>query len=177
MSEGALPPAKLLVGRPILAGQETVFEDWARDVLASASATRAVEGSSILKTADEGFLLLRFSSQSTLDAWEASESAIALLRVGSPVRASREVRTGFETWFSLPGHAAPKSPPPKWKMALVTWSALLPQVLILGAIVPSTLPYPLGPVISTAIPVCMLTWVIMPRLTKLLYGWLYPAAR
>jgi antibiotic biosynthesis monooxygenase (ABM) superfamily enzyme len=36
-----------------------------------------------------------------------------------------------------------------------------------------SLPFPLGAAISTAIPVAMLTWVVMPRLTKLLYRWLY----
>jgi uncharacterized protein len=58
-------------------------------------------------------------------------------------------------------------------MALVTWLALLPQVLVLGLVVPSDLPYPLAPAISTAVPVVLLTWWIMPALTRRLYAWLY----
>jgi len=180
MSLGTSAPVKLLLERPIRAGQETAFEAWVREVLASAAATGAVEGSSVVRTSDEGFLLLRFASQSTLDAWENSQAGRALLQVGQPPNgagASRAVRTGLETWFTVPGHATPHTPPPKWKMALVTWLALLPQVLLLGALVPPSLPYPLAPAISTAIPVCALTWLIMPRLTQLLYGWLYRERR
>lgn len=169
-------PVKILLDRPIRIGQEGAFEAWVQRVLASAGETGAVEGSSVLRTSDEGFLLLRFTNQSTLDAWESSQAARALLQGDSSTgktRAHREVRSGLETWFTLTGQATPHRPPPKWKMALVTWLALLPQVLVLGALVPTSLPYPLTPAISTAIPVCALTWFIMPRLTKLLYPWLY----
>src|SRR5207245_1202860 len=84
-----------------------------------------------------------------------------------------QIRTGLETWFTVPGLPAPPTAPPRWKMALVTWLALLPQVIILSHVVPKGFPFLLSVALSTAIPVAMLTWVIMPRLTRLLYGWLY----
>jgi hypothetical protein len=55
--------------------------------------------------------------------------------------------------------------------------ALLPQALILGTILPKGLPFVAAVSISTAIPVALLTWLIMPALTKALYGWLYPPPR
>jgi antibiotic biosynthesis monooxygenase (ABM) superfamily enzyme len=55
--------------------------------------------------------------------------------------------------------------------------ALLPQVILLSFIIPKVLPFPVGVALSTAIPVAMLTWVVMPRLTKLLYSWLYAPPR
>ena len=84
------------------------------------------------------------------------------------------IRSGLETWFTLPGMPAPATAPPRWKMALLTWLALLPQVVILALIVPSRVPLLVNVALSTAIPVAMLTWVIMPGLTTLLYRWLYP---
>jgi antibiotic biosynthesis monooxygenase (ABM) superfamily enzyme len=65
-------------------------------------------------------------------------------------------------------------------MALLTWITIFP--LITGVIVV------LGPVISdlplvprlgvtTAITVPLMTWVVMPRVTRLLRGWLYPDGR
>lgn len=38
---------------------------------------------------------------------------------------------------------------------------------------PLRLPFLIQAVLSTAIPVAMLTWIIMPRLTRALYHWLY----
>jgi hypothetical protein len=40
----------------------------------------------------------------------------------------------METWFTLPGKPMPAKPPAKWKMALTTWVALLPMVVVLGYI-------------------------------------------
>ena len=56
----------------------------------------------------------------------------------------------------------------------MTWVALLPQVIVLAlALAPLRLPFLLDAAVSTAIPVVMLTWVVMPNLTRLLYAWLY----
>lgn len=52
--------------------------------------------------------------------------------------------------------------------------ALLPQVIVLAfALAPLRLPFLLNAAASTAIPVVMLTWVVMPNLTRLLYAWFY----
>jgi antibiotic biosynthesis monooxygenase (ABM) superfamily enzyme len=60
-------------------------------------------------------------------------------------------------------------------MALVTWVALLPMVVGLAYIfAPLRLTFLVEAALSTAIPVAMLTWIVMPRLTRLLYRWLYP---
>ena len=58
----------------------------------------------------------------------------------------------------------PAKPPANWKMAIVTWVALLPLAIALAHM-------------STAIPVALLTWLVMPALTRLLYRWLYPETR
>ena len=42
------------------------------------------------------------------------------------------MRSGLDTWFTLPDMPAPVKPPPKWKMALVTWLALFPMVIALS---------------------------------------------
>jgi antibiotic biosynthesis monooxygenase (ABM) superfamily enzyme len=55
----------------------------------------------------------------------------------------------------------------------VTWFALLPQIIILAHVIPTSLPFLANVALSTAIPVCMLTWVIMPALTRALRKWLY----
>ena len=47
----------------------------------------------------------------------------------STAAGSSQVRSGLEAWFTLPDRPAPMHPPPKWKMALVTWVALRPMVV------------------------------------------------
>jgi antibiotic biosynthesis monooxygenase (ABM) superfamily enzyme len=83
-------------------------------------------------------------------------------------------RTGLETWFDLPGRA----PPSRGKMAVVTWAALFPLVLLTNTVLGPVLePVPLVPrvAVTCAAMVALMTWVVMPRLTRWLAGWLYPS--
>jgi antibiotic biosynthesis monooxygenase (ABM) superfamily enzyme len=51
---------------------------------------------------------------------------------------------------------------------------LLPQVIILAlALAPLRLRFLVNATVSTAIPVSMLTWIVMPNLTRFLEAWLY----
>jgi antibiotic biosynthesis monooxygenase (ABM) superfamily enzyme len=62
-------------------------------------------------------------------------------------------------------------------MALVTWLAVFPAItLVLLALTPviSGWPLPLRTLLLTVILVPALTWVVMPRLTRMLRRWLYP---
>jgi antibiotic biosynthesis monooxygenase (ABM) superfamily enzyme len=167
-------PVKIVLQRRARPGSGKAFDAWVRALLQSAP---ALEGSSVI--AAEGgshFILLRFASQADLDRWQASPQVRELLRredefaedPGAPV-----VHSGFETWFALPGRASDK-PPANWKIALVTWVALFPQVVLLAYLIPPQVPFLLSAVLSTVIPVSALTWVVMPRLTVWLRRWLYP---
>lgn len=125
---------------------------------------------------DDYFILLRFASHDALKQWRESSETVELLHRGdshASAPGQSLVQTGLETWFTIPGRSTPQTPPPRWKMALVTWLALLPQALLLGVLIPAQLPFVVKVSISTALPVAALTWVLMPRLTKLLYTWLY----
>jgi len=86
-----------------------------------------------------------------------------------------EELTGLESWFTLPGAAVHALP--KWKMAIATFIGVFPVAAVLGMT--------LGPVIHTwnfilrnavfnACVVILLTWVVMPFVTRVLHGWLHP---
>ena len=173
-------PVKIILERQVHPGAESAFQRWAERYVAAARRFPNHQGSSVLSTASGGshFILLRFASSEALDAWQRSAEATALLREADAVSAagpSSQVRSGLETWFTLPGMPAPSKPPANWKMALTTWVALLPMVVALGYIFrPFRLPVLLEQALSTIIPVVLLTWVVMPALTRLLYRWLYP---
>jgi antibiotic biosynthesis monooxygenase (ABM) superfamily enzyme len=171
-------PAKIVIERFPRRGAEERFRVWAEQFVAEASRAPGHEGGSVLSgRGGHGLILLRFASASALDAWQRSNAYESLMRGAdtfSTAGDQSQIQSGLETWFTLPDRAAPMKPPPKWKMALVTWSALLPIVIALAFILaPLPLPFLLNAAVSTAIPVVMLTWVIMPRATRALYGWLY----
>jgi antibiotic biosynthesis monooxygenase (ABM) superfamily enzyme len=82
---------------------------------------------------------------------------------------------GLAGWFTLPDKPA-RRPPPKLKMALLAFLGIYPLILFLPSIISSLLPawHPLlRDAVFTGLIVALLTWVVMPALTKLLRGWLW----
>ena len=121
----------------------------------------------------------RFDSKEHLRAWLDSDEHTAWLEraephVIGPIR--RTFVTGLETWFTLPDQpGAP--PPPPYKMALLTWITIFPLITAIVAITGPTLealPLAVRLGITTALTVPLMTWVVMPRVTRLLRQWLYP---
>jgi uncharacterized protein len=171
-------PAKIVIERRVRPGADVAFTGWAARMTSAASRAAGHEGTSVLSAANSArFILMRFASQSDLDAWQGSREFGDLMLEADAISqggAANQVRSGFETWFTLPDLPTPVAPPPKWKMALLTWISLLPMVIVLGyAFAPFGMPFLAQVALTTAIPVSMLTWVVMPRLTRVLYTWLY----
>ena len=70
---------------------------------------------------------------------------------------------------------APRVPPPRHKMALLTWVGAWGAItLILQLLSPAmaTWPLPLRTLLISVLMVVTLTWVVIPALTRLFAGWL-----
>ncbi|MEZ0390331.1 MAG: antibiotic biosynthesis monooxygenase [Verrucomicrobium sp.] len=84
---------------------------------------------------------------------------------------------GLEALFWDPSG---RPPPPKWKMALLTWLAVWPvSMTIPKLVVPfigHMLPKPLLSGVIAAGITATLAWVAMPLLVKIAHRWLHPAA-
>lgn len=78
---------------------------------------------------------------------------------------------GLEAFFR-----SGSTPPPRWKMAIVTWLAVFPAVAIMSRLISPLLegwhPLAITAVVVSAV-VVTLTWVVMPWLTGLLKFWLH----
>ncbi len=80
--------------------------------------------------------------------------------------------SGMEAFFRQRGFAPP---PPKWKMAVLTWLGVWPCVLLWSTLLRTIIePWPAifrsGLVTAAVVPT--LAWVVMPLLTKLFRNWL-----
>lgn len=89
------------------------------------------------------------------------------------------VLTGLETWFTLPNQPG-LAPPPRYKMFILTWVTIFILINLMNRFVVPLLTS-LSPwfatLIVTGLMVFLITYGVMPRITKLFAKWLYPQAR
>jgi uncharacterized protein len=181
-----LNPVTTTVTRTVKQGHEAFYEQFLKGIIAAASEFPGHLGVEVFRpesaTAGDYRIVYRFDSAEHLRDWLDSDEHAAWLEraephVVGPMRT--DFVTGLESWFTLPGRPG-IAPPPPYKMALLTWITIFP--LITGVIVA------LGPLIedlslvprlgiTTAVTVPLMTWVVMPRVTRLMHAWLYPRTR
>jgi len=180
------PPATAVITRRVKQGREQEFEEWVSGILAAEKKFPGYLGSEILRPIDsednEYRIITRFDHASNLHAWETSEERQRWLRKSRPLLQEEEkfkVLTGLETWFTLP--SKPGEPaPPRYKMTLVTWIGVFPVVTAIFFLFGrwlNPLPTVLHTLVFTAMMVTLMTYVIMPRMTRLFSFWLYPDRR
>jgi antibiotic biosynthesis monooxygenase (ABM) superfamily enzyme len=108
----------------------------------------------------------RFYESDLFRNWQEQVSEMVM---GEPVR--RRLH-GLEAFFRDTRYA----PPPRWKMAVVTWMGVFPAVLLWSSLLPnllSGLPSLAVVAIVNVFVVVTLAWGIMPLLTRILAGWLH----
>jgi antibiotic biosynthesis monooxygenase (ABM) superfamily enzyme len=176
-------PVTTTVTRRIKPGHEAAYEGFLVGIIGAARAFPGHLGVEVFRPAPgqggEYRTVYRFDSVAHLRGWlESAERAAWLARaephVAGPMRT--QVLTGLEGWFTLPTQPG-LPPPPRYKMALVTWVTIFPLItLVVVAIAPLVGSWPLVArlAFTTGVTVSLMTWVVMPRMTRLLHRWLYP---
>ncbi|HEX8697883.1 MAG TPA: antibiotic biosynthesis monooxygenase [Myxococcaceae bacterium] len=179
-------PVTVVVTRRVKAGHEAAYEQWLTRLIDEAKRMPGYLGVSIQRPGPTGpreyTSVYRFESVAHLQAFEQSEVRARLLaEVGPHVEADAVGRrfTGLEFWFAAPpGTAVPQ--PVRWRMALVMITVVYLLVLVIGQLVSFVIggaPAPLRLLVTIAIEVFLLTYVIMPRLTRLIARWIYPSVK
>jgi antibiotic biosynthesis monooxygenase (ABM) superfamily enzyme len=176
-------PVTVLYSRRVRPGREADFETWAHGIVAAARQFPGHLGASVLGApgSREYHILFSFADRRSLRAWlESAERQRWLTRLGDLLEADRGLQqlTGLETWFKLPGSNVPTmKPPPRWKMWLVSLVAVYPLVLAFQALlVPkmTRLPLALRALLFPLVLLSLMTFVVMPMVTRLLRRWLGP---
>jgi uncharacterized protein len=179
-------PVTTTVSRRVKPGHEAAYEQFLTGIIGAARAFPGHLGVEVFRPAPGGDgeyrIIYRFDTVAHLRAWlDSAEHAAWLARaephVAGPIQT--QVLTGLESWFTLPSQPG-IPPPPPYKMALVTWMTIFPLItLVVVATAPllGSLPLVARLAVTTGVTVPLMTWVVMPRVTRLLHRWLYPDRR
>ncbi|MGY1602285.1 antibiotic biosynthesis monooxygenase [Geodermatophilus sp. SYSU D00815] len=169
----------VVVAREVAPGREQEFHRWVDELLAAARRFPGYLGSGVLQPIAGGsvwHVVYRFDSAERLAGWEGSTIRTRLLERGAEFMETVAERRldGMEAWFEPPASAP--APPPRWKTFVMTATVILVlQFLLSTALRPLVGDWPL--LLRTAaviVPlVALMTWVVMPRLSRLLRPWLY----
>ena len=176
-------PLTVVVSRRVRKGQQEAFEALSSQMTERASRFPGYLGTAMFRPASpddpEYRIVFKFRDRETLTAWEESEERAELLEQIESLLvqpSEREVISGIVTWFTLPGQN-PVQPPPKWKMTIVSWLALYPAVTLVFVIFGDLLaqvPLLLRTMIVTIVVMGLMSYVLMPRMTKWFAFWLFP---
>lgn len=178
-------PVTIVVTRRVKAGREQDYERWLEKLLTEAKSLPGYLGTTVQRPSGGGrdyTSVFRFDSVEHLRGFEESDlRRRALMGVSEYVEADAvwSRLTGLEFWFTPPpGTVVPQ--PSRFRMALVMIAVVYGLVFSIGSLVAmvlSTVPMPLRLLVTITIEVFLMTYVLMPRLTRALAKFIYPAPR
>ena len=160
------------------------YESWLKKIAHEGQHFKGHLGVNVIRphgAANTYTIVLRFDSHENLTGWIQSETRKLLVQEAQPFLSAEEdleLKTGLEYWFTPPSGNPPRAKP--FKQFLVTLSAIFPLTLVV--------PWALHPLFALSsafrIPivaqfvvvvviVALMVYVVMPRYTRLVAGWLF----
>ena len=175
-------PVTVLVARKIRRGQEKQFEAalaQLREILENQPGFQEFKAYQPGTAEDEHKVVLSFDNAADLALWQQSPQRKTWLLQIKPLEEApprAQIHTGLESWFALPEQEG-LAPPPKHKMALVTWLAVFPLITLVNYLLAPRLewmPIWLRSAIISALLVTLMTSAVMPFMTRRMAKFLYP---
>jgi uncharacterized protein len=175
-------PIHVAITRRVRPGCEAEFQAALREFFQTSFGHDGVLGASMLtpppgSDSREFGILRTFGDEKERDAFYTSpmfkawEEKARTLTEGEPEY--RQLH-GLEAWFRSP------TPPPRWKMAFATFLGVFPTAMVLNLTVGPAIkawPFIIRNAAFNACVVALLTWAVMPLVTRLLRGWLHPQSK
>jgi len=171
-------PIHVAITRRVLPGREAEFQQALREFFQTSFAHSGVWGANMLtpppgSDSREYGILRTFANETERDdfyqspMFKAWDERARLLTEGEP---EYHELHGLEAWFR-----SSHNPPAKWKMAFATFLGVFPLAMILnltlGPVIRSW-PFVLSNAVFNACIVTLLTWIVMPLVTRILHNWL-----
>ena len=179
----------VLITRRVKSGHEAAFEEASGHITTAASEFAGYLGGQFVRpNAQDGDdpalynVVFAFDTPGHLQRWQDSAArALGMVAIAPHIEGQTLLQvSGLGHWFAAPVGPKPLPPPPRWKVAVVTWLGICPTVFVLFVVLGELLaPWPLLPrvMVLTGLVVLIMTWLVAPQLTRVLKPWLYPPAR
>jgi antibiotic biosynthesis monooxygenase (ABM) superfamily enzyme len=173
-----------VIRHTVIPGRDQEYEAWLREMVPIAGSAEGHRGVNVIEPHTGSLtytIVFHFDALEHLEQWLASEvwkrlilKVQHLIQDGDQV----EIKTGLEFWFTPPGSEQKRAKP--YKQFLIALSVIFPlTMLVPWLLTPLFRAVPIlgTPAIThfllTAVIVALMTWVIMPRYTRLMAAWLY----
>lgn len=186
-------PVTVSITRRVAPEDELLMRAWADAGTQMASHFPGFLGSGWVRPARQStdwHMLYRFDSRESLAVWQDSNERNRWLTAGTNLVEDTRIehRTGIEGWFDEPEERAvddmlsdsaepltPPPAPPRWKQMCIIWLAFFPTSLALaylfGGFTKDWSPV-FRVLLTTLVATPLMTYVILPRVTKLFQPWL-----
>lgn len=180
-------PVTLVLTRRVRPGREAEYEEWLRRQFADAEALPGFMGADVERPAPDAKVLeytsvVRFDNVKNLRAFEHSDlrrkylASVVDLVEGDE---SWHRLSGLEFWFTPPkGTIVPQ--PSRFRMLVVTTVTVYLLIMTVGQLTLRLLggaPFAVRMAALAVVQVALMTYVIMPRVTRLMARWIYPSVR
>ncbi|MEB3336567.1 MAG: antibiotic biosynthesis monooxygenase [Leptolyngbyaceae bacterium] len=173
--------ASYVIEHEVDKSKEAEFREWQSNIREAASQFTGYVGTDVCPPVEgdynKWYVIVHFDSSDHLTHWVESEIRRDLIEVGKKVFSTYKIthfKTGLERWF-----IKQKAQPPAWKQILATLLGLYPTVMILtlgqsSISWMSVFSLADSMLLSNLASCCLLTWLVMPFVAKLLKPWLEP---
>lgn len=174
-------------------GHEAIFRQWYERLTRAARGFEGYTRTDLCPPLDCGdgvvkwYSIVHFRTPEELNRWLKSSDRAEIFEQGRDTFLAyryKSFSTGLEGWFSshTGGGEQHSLGPPPWKQVLAVVLGLYPTIVIQGMVfsalgIMQTWPMPTSLVINNLITSSILTWVVMPRVSRVLSFWLRPAYR
>ncbi|HEY7720334.1 MAG TPA: antibiotic biosynthesis monooxygenase [Pedococcus sp.] len=189
MTQTSAAPVTVAITRRVRPEDELLMQAWVHAGTSLAERFPGFLGTGWVRPAagsEDWHMLYRFDSPASLARWEDSPERTRWLRSAQDLVEHTRVehRTGIEGWFDEPrersvSDLAPPAPA-RWKQAVVIWVAFFPTNLLFTWLLTPLLghwPLVLRVLVSTLLLTPLMTYLVLPQVTRLLQPWLAGRAR
>jgi uncharacterized protein len=162
--------------RRALPGHEVAYEALVREMFERMRGQAGFLGAELLppeRAGEDYQVVVHFADEAALAAWDASDERAGIharMREHAVGEPEHRRLSGLEAWFA-PAVVPASMHPPRHRMALVTWLGIWPTAslvlwLLAARLQDLGLPFLVVTLVNTAVITVLMTWVVMPRLTR-----------
>lgn len=181
-------PVTLVISEVVDPDRIDDYEAWTQGINQAARQFEGFIAVEVLRPRDNAYseyvVIVRFDSYDHLRRWVTSplyQHWIEQSRGLISRRSLRQMTSGIDIWFARPHKLQEATVPqtPYYKKVILGVLAVYPLILLSNLLLSpilDPLPSKLGLLISVTFVSALLTYPVMPMLTKILDFWLYPAS-